>query len=154
MKHRLTVGEWVVVAATLLLLVASFLPSYTLPAKVLLDAGVKRTFTAWSAGFAPMTLLPLVFAVAIAVPSVLERVADLHVPERIGGIRCTQLRLFLAAGALLVAVAEVATQREYGPVPLVRSLGLWLTLLGSAALVVGVVLDRRTTTESADLNQG
>ena len=140
-RSRTTVGEWVVVAATGVLAVGSFLPWYTLPVKVLLDAGVQRSFTGWSTGFAPTTLLPLVFALAIAVPTVLERVADLHVPERIAGIRCTQLRLILAAGALLLVVAEMATTREYGPVALVRSPGMWLTLFGAAALLVGVVLD-------------
>ncbi len=137
----MTVGEWVVVAATVALVVGSFLPWYTLPTKVVLAPGVNRTFTAWSTGFAPTTLLPLLFALAIAVPTVLERVADLHMPERIVGIRRTQLRLILAGGGLLLVVAEVATTREYGPVALVRSLGLWLTLLGATALLVGVVLD-------------
>ena len=159
MKRRLTVGQWFVVVATVVLGAASLLPWYTLPAKVLLDAGVKRTFTAWSAGFAPTTLLPLVFAITIAVPIVLERFADLQVPERIGGIRCAQLRLILAAGGLLLVVAEVATQREYGPVALTRSIGLWLTLLGAACVLAGVVLDARPaapaeSSASADLTEG
>jgi hypothetical protein len=142
-KPRMSTGEWVVVAAAVLLAAASLLTWYTLPTKVLLDAGVKRTFTAWSQGYSPTTLLPLVFALAIAVPTVLGRLADLHLPERIGGIRCTQLRLILAAGALLLAVSEVATRRGYGPVSLVRGPGLWLTVLASAALLVGVALDHR-----------
>ena len=144
-SRRMTVGEWVVVAATVVLTLASLLTWYTLPTRVLLDAGVKRTFTAWSTGFSPTTLLPLVFAFTISIPTVLERLADLHLPERIGGIRCTQLRMILAAGATLLAVTEVATRRAYGPVALVRGPGLWLTLVGSVALLVGVALDRPAT---------
>ena len=144
-SRHMTAGEWVVAAATVLLAVASLLTWYTLPTRVLLDAGVKRTFTAWSGGFSPTTLLPLVFAFTISIPTVLERLADLHLPERIGGIRCTQLRMILAAGATLLAVTEVATRRAYGPVALVRGPGLWLTLFGSVALLVGVALDRPAT---------
>ena len=51
--------------------------------------------------------------------------------------------MILAAGATLLAMAEVATRRAYGPVALVRGPGLWLTVLGSVALLVGVVLDSR-----------
>ncbi len=142
-SRRLNVGEWTIVAATVLLAVASLLTWYTLPGSVVLDAGIRRTFSAWSRGYAPTTLLPLVFGVAIAVPTVLGRLADLQLPERIGGIRCTQLRLVLAAGATLLAVTEVATQRTYGPVSLARGPGLWLTLLASCALLVGVLLDHR-----------
>jgi phytoene dehydrogenase-like protein len=100
----MTPGEWTVVAATVLLAVASLLTWYTLPRSVVLDAGIRRTFTAWSGGYSPTTLLPLVFGIAIALPTVLGRLADLQLPERIGGIRCTQLRLLLAAGAVLLAV--------------------------------------------------
>jgi len=158
--RRLAVGEWTVVGATVLLAVASLLTWYRLPSNVVLDAGTSaRAFTAWSGGFSPTTLLPLVFGLAIAVPTVLGRLADLQLPERIGGIRCTQLRLILAAGALLLAISEVATQRAYGPVSLQRGPGLWLTLLASCALLVGVVLDHRAaaspptppTTSSNDL---
>jgi len=146
-KVRLTAGEWTVVAATVLLAVASLLTWYTLPRSVVLDAGIRRTFTAWSRGYSPTTLLPLVFGVAIAVPTVLGRLADLQLPERIGGIRCTQLRLLLASGAALLSVTEVATQRMYGPVSLARGPGLWLTLLASCALLVGVILDHRHEAE-------
>jgi len=137
----MTAGEWTVVGATIALAVASLLTWYTLPGNVVLDAGIHRTFNGWSVGFAPTTLLPLVFGVAIAVPTVLQRVADVDIPERIGGISCTQLRLVLAAAALVLSVAEVATQRRYGPASLGRGPGLWLTVVASIALLVGVVLD-------------
>jgi hypothetical protein len=144
-KRRLTPGEWTVIAATVVLAVASLVTWYTLPRSVLLDAGIRRTFTAWSRGYSPTTLLPLVFGITIAVPTVLGRLADMQLPERIGGIRCTQLRLMIASGAALLSVTEVATQRMYGPVTLTRGPGLWLTLLASCALLVGVVLDHRRT---------
>lgn len=142
-KRRLTPGEWTVIAASALLAVASLLTWYTLPRAVVLDAGIRRTYTAWSRGYSPTTLLPLVFGIAIAVPTVLGRLADLQLPERIAGIRCTQLRLILAVGATLLSVTEVATQRMYGPVSLSRGPGLWLTLVASCALLVGVILDHR-----------
>lgn len=125
--------------------VASFLPWYRLPVSVLLDGSSSRASSAWSPGFAPTTLIPMVLALAVAIPIVLARLADLHLPNRIAGMRCAQLRAVLAFGAALLALTELATDRRYGPVSLVRGPGLWLTLLGSAALVVGVILERRST---------
>ena len=140
--RRFSVGAWVVIGATVALVVGSLLAWYRLPSEVVLDAGVHRTYTAWSGGFAPTTLLPLAFGLAICVPVALAGLADLHLPERIGGFRCAQLRLVLAVGGLLLLVCEVATRRAYGPVSLARGPGLWLSLLGAVALLVGVVLDQ------------
>jgi hypothetical protein len=146
-RTRPAPAEWVIVGAGVVVVVASFLPWYRLPVNVVLDASSARTSSAWSRGFAPMTLLPVVFALAVAVPVVLARLADLHLPEQIPGMQRAQLRTVFAIGAALLALAEVATNRMYGPVSLARGPGLWLTLLGSLALLAGVLLDRKAATQ-------
>jgi hypothetical protein len=148
-RTRPTPAEWVTVGAGFVVVVASFLPWYRLPVTVLLDGSATRTSSAWSRGFAPTTLLPAAFALAIAIPVVLARLADLHLPERIAGMRCAQLRIVLAIAAALLALTEVATNRLYGPVSFVRGPGLWLTVLGSFGLLAGVLLDRKPAPAAA-----
>ncbi|MGZ8734750.1 MAG: hypothetical protein ACXW1M_06145 [Acidimicrobiia bacterium] len=148
MRTRPTPAEWVMVGAGSVVVVASFLPWYRLPVSVLLDGTSPRTSSAWSRGFAPTTLLPVVFALAVALPIVLARLADLHLPKRIAGMQCAQLRTVLAVGAALLALTEVATNRMYGPVSLARGPGLWLTLLGSFTLLAGALIDRKAATQA------
>ena len=148
-RRRLTPGEWTAVAAGAVLLVASLLPWYSLPHNVVLDGYAHRTFTAWSGGLAPTTLLPLVVGVAVAVPLLLARLADLHLPERLGGMQCSQLRVVVAVGGAVVALCELATRRAWGPAALSRGPGLWVTVLGAAALLVGVLIDLRPGSPAA-----
>jgi hypothetical protein len=142
-RRALTAGEWTVLAGAVALLIASFLPWYSLPRNVVLDSEVhQRTFSAWSRGYSPLALLPMVIGLAVATPIVLARLADIHLPPSLVTLTTRQLRSVLAFTGVVLTVGEALTGRWYGPVALHRGIGLWASVTGSVAVGVGMLIDR------------
>ena len=134
-KLKLSVGNLVIVAAGVVMLLSSVLPFF----KAAPVHGAPVTSTAWSHGFFAIATLPAILGAVMALQVALHEFATrVKVPERVLGLGWDQLHLALAAQALLLMLAWLLVDRaEFNQG---RQLGFWLMLLGSMGLVAGAVL--------------
>ncbi len=129
-KQSLTTREIVIVAASALVLVASFLP-------VASYAGL-NSGNAWSRGFLVQLFLGYLAAVAVGVLVALEVFAGTGSPAGRLGLSAAQLASVLATVSLVTFVLTLIAAEFDG-----LGIGFVLGLLGSIALFVVVVFGSR-----------
>ena len=117
-----------IMAGGAVMLIASVLPFVT--------AG-SESRTAWSGDvYAPVSLIPVLCGVTMAVEVALAAFSDAKLPERIFGFGWNQIHLILGAQAALMMVAFVIVDKYTAD----NGIGMYLMLLASIALVAGAVL--------------
>ena len=129
-KQSLTTREIVIVAASALVLVASFLP-------VASYAGL-NSGNAWSRGFVVQLVLAYLAAVAVGVLVALDVFAGVGSPAGRFGLSAAQLAAVLATVSLVTFVLTLIAADFDG-----LGIGFVLGLLGSIALFVVVVFGSR-----------
>lgn len=127
-NKSLTTRDIVVVAASVLVLVASFLPVYAI-------AGFSSG-NAWDRGFLVQLVLGYLAAVAVGVLLVLERFAGVDSPAGRFGLSAAQLVAVLATVSVITFVLAWIAAPGLG-------IGLVLGLLASIVLFVVVVFGNR-----------
>jgi hypothetical protein len=145
---ELTAANVVILVAGALVLLGSFLPFYkiSMPDLPLGDLGPGAlglgdiTFTAWSRDlYYPVTIIPVLCGVVMALLVVLSTVLKLPLPSRVGSFAWNQVHLVLGCQAAIMMVAFLLENRrafELGA-------GFLLMLGASIALVVGAVMRMR-----------
>ena len=129
-NQSLTTREIVVLAASALVLVASFLPVWSIEG---FSSG-----NAWNRGFLVQFVLGYVAAVAVGVLLVLERFAGVGSPAGRLGLSAAQLVAVLATVSLVTFVLALLAIEGVSV-----GLGLILGLLGSIVLFVVVLFGNR-----------
>lgn len=163
---KFTPGVIVILAATLVLLVFSFLPFFkldvgagardtaeqaceSLPEGLAdecrdaigdLGSGGDQTFSAWNNdGLFPLTILPLLYGLIMAIQIALAKFANVKFPERLVGFTWPQIHIALGINAALIMLAYLVIEKD----PLDFGIGFFFMLIGALALAVGAFLYRR-----------
>jgi hypothetical protein len=142
-SKKFTASDIVILASAVVLLVASFLtwidfgsPRLPIPQQALQQLGVnipRGTENAWD--HFPGFVYPLIAGVIAGVQVVLEKVRP-QMPGHVAGFSWTQIDLLLGIWALLSVIAVAFEDFGYGD----KGIGLWLTLIAAAGLLVGAIL--------------
>jgi hypothetical protein len=119
-----TPGEWTIMGAGAVMLIASFL-------------NFASKTSAWGSGLFPIATLIVVYGVLMALQIVLTKFANVQMPDRLAGFTWEQLHLAFGVFALLMSLGWLISG-----IPS-KSIGFWLLLLGSVALVVGALMLQR-----------
>jgi hypothetical protein len=122
--RQITPGEWIIMGAGVVMLIASFL-----------DFAVKTS--AWGSGFFPIATLSALYGILMGAQVAIVKFAGASFPERIAGFTWEQIHLALAVMALLMSIGWLISG-----IPS-KGIGLWLLLIGSIGLTVGAVLLQR-----------
>jgi hypothetical protein len=136
----------VILASAVVLLIASFLtwidfgsPRFPISQQALQQLGVdipRGTENAWD--HFPGFVYPLIAGVIAGVQVVMEKVRP-QMPGNVAGFSWTQIDLLLGIWALLSVIAVAFEDFGYGD----KGIGLWLTLIAAAGLLVGAILRLR-----------
>jgi hypothetical protein len=146
-SKKFTASDIVILASAVVLLVASFLtwidfgsPTFgAIPPQLIQQLGIdipRGTENAWD--HFPGFVYPLIAGVIAGVQVVMEKVRP-EMPSHVGGFSWTQIHLLLGIWALLSVIAVAFEDFGYGD----KGIGLWLTLVAAAALLVGAILRSR-----------
>jgi hypothetical protein len=145
-SKKFTASDIVILASAVVLLVASFLtwidfgnPRLPIPQQALQQLGVnipRGTENAWD--HFPGFVYPLIAGVIAGVQVVMEKVRP-KMPGDVAGFSWTQIDLLLGIWALLSVIAVAFEDFGYGD----KGIGLWLTLIAAAGLLVGAILRLR-----------
>jgi hypothetical protein len=104
------------------------------------DVGGDESFNAWNNdGLFPLTTLPAIYGLLMAVQVGLATFANVKFPPRVLGLTWAQINIALGLNAALLMLAFLV--RDKGPLDF--GFGFWLMLLGSLALAVGAFLYQR-----------
>ena len=143
MSKKFTASDIVILASAVVLVVASFLtwidfgsPRLPIPQQALQQLGVdipRGTQNAWD--HFPGFVYPLIAGVIAGVQVVMEKVRP-QMPGHVAGFSWTQIDLLLGIWALLSVIAVAFEDFGYGD----KGIGLWLTLIAAAGLLVGAIL--------------
>ena len=146
MSKKITASDIVILASAVVLVVASFLtwidfgsPRLPISQQALQQLGVdipRGTENAWD--HFPGFVYPLIAGVIAGVQVVLEKVRP-QMPGHVAGFSWTQIDLLLGLWALLSVIAVAFEDFGYGD----KGIGLWLTLIAAAGLLVGAILRLR-----------
>jgi hypothetical protein len=153
-SKKFTASDIVILASAVVLLIASFLtwidfgsPRFPISQQALQQLGVdipRGTENAWD--HFPGFVYPLIAGVIAGVQVVMEKVRP-QMPGHVAGFSWTQIDLLLGIWALLSVIAVAFEDFGYGD----KGIGLWLTLIAAAGLLVGAILrlrePRRATAE-------
>ena len=133
---RLTTGQKVGGAGALILLVASFLPWYSL------DLGLAGSvsITAWDAGF--LAWFGVIVGIVGGVILVLKGMGTKDV--KAGGLAAEQLALLLGAASLVLILLRLLTETDF------VSFGLFLGLAGAALVAYGAFTAMKAAGMSVD----
>jgi hypothetical protein len=146
-SKKFTASDIVILASAVVLLIASFLtwidygsPSFgPIPQQLIQQLGFsipRGTENAWD--HFPGFVYPLIAGVVAGVQVVMEKVRP-QMPNHVGGFSWTQIHLLLGIWALLSVIAVAFEDFGYGD----KGIGLWLTLIAAAGLLVGAILRSR-----------
>jgi hypothetical protein len=145
-SKKFTASDIVILASAVVLVVASFLtwidfgsPRLPIPQQALQQLGVdipRGTQNAWD--HFPGFVYPLIAGVIAGVQVVMEKVRP-QMPGHVAGFSWTQIDLLLGLWALLSVIAVAFEDFGYGH----KGIGLWLTLIAAAGLLVGAILRLR-----------
>ena len=146
MSKKFTASDIVILASAVVLLIASFLtwidfgsPRFPISQQALQQLGVdipRGTENAWD--HFPGFVYPLIAGVIAGVQVVMEKVRP-QMPGNVAGFSWTQIDLLLGIWALLSVIAVAFEDFGYGD----KGIGLWLTLIAAAGLLVGAILRLR-----------
>jgi hypothetical protein len=141
-NSKLTPANIVILAAGVVMLIASFLAFYKVS-----FLGHSQSYSAWSTdiGLFGIALLPMLFGVIMAVHVALTAFANVNLPARPLGFTWNQVHLALAVQSLIMMLCFLVRDKSI----LDFGIGFWLLLLGSIALVVGAVMREREGASSA-----
>ncbi len=152
MSKKFTASDIVIVASAVVLLIASFLtwidfgsPRFPISQQALQQLGVdipRGTENAWD--HFPGFVYPLIAGVIAGVQVVMEKVRP-QMPGHVAGFSWTQIDLLLGIWALLSVIAVAFEDFGYGD----KGIGLWLTLIAAAGLLVGAILRLREPARAA-----
>jgi hypothetical protein len=123
-KKQPTTGEWVIMGAGGVMLIASFLDF------------VGKT-SAWGSHLFPIATLIVIYGVIMAAQIALTKFASVQLPDRVADFTWEQIHLALSVFALLMSLGWLISGAPS------KGIGLWLILLASIALVVGAVMLQR-----------
>jgi len=145
-SKKFTPSDIVILASAVVLFVASFLtwidfgsPRLPIPQQALQQLGIdipRGTENAWD--HFPGFVYPLIAGIIAGVQVVLEKVRP-NMPDHVGGFSWTQIDVLLGIWALLSVIAVAFEDFGYGD----KGIGLWLTLIASAGLLVGALMRSR-----------
>jgi hypothetical protein len=145
-SKKFTASDIVILASAVVLLIASFLtwidfgsPRFPISQQALQQLGVdipRGTENAWD--HFPGFVYPLIAGVIAGVQVVMEKVRP-QMPGNVAGFSWTQIDLLLGIWALLSVIAVAFEDFGYGD----KGIGLWLTLIAAAGLLVGAILRLR-----------
>jgi hypothetical protein len=150
-SKKFTASDIVILASAVVLLIASFLtwidfgsPRFPISQQALQQLGVdipRGTENAWD--HFPGFVYPLIAGVIAGVQVVMEKVRP-QMPGHVAGFSWTQIDLLLGIWALLSVIAVAFEDFGYGD----KGIGLWLTLIAAAGLLVGAILRLREPTRA------
>jgi cytochrome c biogenesis factor len=130
-----TPASIVIIVAGALMLIGSFLNFYEIS-----FFGETDGRNAWSGDlFFPVTIIPVLCGVVMALHVVLTTFANVDLPERVLGFSWNQLHLVLGVQAVLMMLAFLL--QDKGGLDI--AIGFWLMLLSAIGLAVGAVLRER-----------
>jgi hypothetical protein len=151
-SKKFTASDIVILASAVVLLIASFLtwidfgsPRFPISQQALQQLGVdipRGTENAWD--HFPGFVYPLIAGVIAGVQVVMEKVRP-QMPGHVAGFSWTQIDLLLGIWALLSVIAVAFEDFGYGD----KGIGLWLTLIAAAGLLVGAILRLREPARAA-----
>lgn len=129
-------SDWVLIGAGVVLLVGSFLPTYSEG-----DESLK----AWDSPFFPLYLIPVLFGVIVAVHVAVTAFSGAKVPGRVLGIDWDRIYLALGVWATFMMIGFLISHTNFVVEDFDiddpgKGAGFWLMLLGSIAMIVGAVV--------------
>ena len=140
-RRKLAPANIVILAAGVVMLVATFMPFYKSEAN---GASVGEA-NAWDQGLFLIATLAALLGVVMALQIGLEAFGNITMPNRMLGLTWDQFHIVLAFQALLLMLAFLLRKRldeviVGTHVQVVLGTGYWLMLAGSIALVVGALM--------------
>jgi hypothetical protein len=140
MKKQPTPATWVILGGAVVMLLGSFLDFYDAPVS-------SFSFNAWDGdlGFFPVSLIPVLCALAMALHVALTTFADVKLPERVVGLGWNQVHLALGFQAGLMMIFWLFSSKFGYDI----GIGFWLMLISGIALAVGAVLRQQEAPATA-----
>ncbi len=141
-KIKLSTANWVILGASVLMLIASFLAFNKISAPSVTIGGVKigggsASYSAWSSHFFLIATIPALIGIVMAAHVAVAAFASgVKLPERILGLTWNQIHLVLGFQATIMMLAFLIQSTS----PLTKGVGLYLMLIAAIALLVGAVL--------------
>lgn len=147
MSKKFTPSDIVILASGVVLLVASFLTWIDfgsprlgpVPQQLIQQLGIdipRGTQNAWD--HFPGFVYPLIAGIIAGVQVVMEKLRP-QMPNDVAGFSWTQIDVLLGIWALLSVIAVAFEDFGYGD----KGVGLWLTLVASAGLLLGAIMRSR-----------
>lgn len=137
MKNQPTPSTWTILGGAFAVLIGSFLDFWEFNNPF---GGGSVGYSAWSGDlFFPVTIIPVLCGVAMALHVALTTFADTRVPGDVYGLGWNQVHLALGFQAAVMMLAFLIQDKLGADI----AIGFWLMLLGSIALAVGAVLRQR-----------
>jgi hypothetical protein len=122
--RQITPGEWTIMGAGAVMLIASFLD-------------FASSQNAWASGAFPIVTLIAFYGVLMGAQIAMVKFAGASLPERIAGFSWEQIHLALAVFTLLMSLGWLISGLSH------KGIGFWLLLLGSIGLVIGAAMLQR-----------
>lgn len=137
---KLSPANLTILIAGVVMLLGSFLDFYEFSVFGLGSTG----WSAWSGDLPfPVTIIPVLCGVAMALHVALTAFANTQLPDRILGLGWNQIHVALGFQATIMMIAFLI--QDKGGLDI--AIGFWLMLLAAIALLVGAVMrDRETAT--------
>jgi hypothetical protein len=137
MNRKLSQSGTVILVAAAMMTLASFLPFWDSRPSGGLD------FTAWASDFIlyPVTIVPVVCGLVMALHVVVSTFTTATLPRRILGITWNQVHLILGLQAAVMMLAFLV--QEHGVFQFQLGVGFYLMLLAGIGLAIGALLRER-----------
>jgi hypothetical protein len=137
-NSKLTPGNWTILIAGIVMLIASFLPFYTYHG---------FTWSAWNSDINLLgnATLPALFGLIMALHVAGTSFANVTLPPRVAGFSWNQVHLLLGFQATVMMVCWLARDKGSSFASLGFGIGFVLMLLGAVALLVGAIMRSRET---------
>jgi hypothetical protein len=140
---KLSPANIVILVAGAVMLVASFLDFFEIDFGAF---GGSRGFSAWDGDlFFPVTIIPVLCGVAMALHVALSSFGNVSLPDRLVGLGWSQVHVALGLQATLMMLAFLVQDKD----PFDTAFGFWLMLVAAIALLVGAVLRQREAAPAA-----
>jgi len=127
----LTLGEKIVAAAGVLLLIDSFLPWYSVDIGSAFGVSYSYTRNGWQSPGSIWSLLAVLLGIAMAAQVIVSKLGLAELPEKLGNFSWGQLHMFAGIAALALVVIKYLNESSY------VGFGMWLGFLCGAGLAFG-----------------
>ena len=127
----LTLGEKIVAAACVLLLIDSFLPWYSVDIGSAFGVSYSYTRSGWQSPNALWSVLAVLLGVALAARVIVAKLGTIELPEKLGNLSWGQVHFFGGIAVLALVLIKWLSKNDF------VGFGMWIAILCGAGMAYG-----------------